>query len=138
MGWRRLTDLLLDTHVWIWSIVSRTRTQPSIRALIDSAASPLLSVSSLYEVAYKARLGKWPEVLSFSGRLAELASEQGVHIVNIDAEIAVRAAQLDWAHRDPFDRLIAATAITRGATLISADAQFDDLDSRPDWPGRLW
>lgn len=48
------------------------------------------------------------------------------------------AARLDWAHRDPFDRFIAATAITERLTLVSADAAFDDLRGMPGWCGRIW
>lgn len=41
----------------------------------------------------------------------------------IDGETAILAANLDWFNKDPADRLIAATAIRRGATLVTADAK---------------
>jgi PIN domain nuclease of toxin-antitoxin system len=56
----------------------------------------------------------------------------------LDAAIAILAAKLDWSHRDPFDRLIAATAMQLKAALISSDAAFDALSMQTDWPGRLW
>ncbi len=43
----------------------------------------------------------------------------------LDLEIARQAALLEWPHRDPFDRIIAATALEAGAPLVSKDASFD-------------
>lgn len=129
---------LLDSHAWIWTNLDSRRLSQPIRILIANSRPVLVCVISIYEVAHKARLGKWPEVLPLVDRLNDDARQQGVRLADIDGQTALLAAQLDWAHRDPFDRLIAATAILRRATLISADAQFDDLKSRPDWPGRLW
>jgi PIN domain nuclease of toxin-antitoxin system len=50
----------------------------------------------------------------------------------------LRAALIDWPHRDPFDRLIAATAIEIGVPLASAEALFDEVGPSPDWRGRIW
>ena len=130
--------ILLDTHVWMWTFLDSRRLSPAIRNVIESASPVLVSAVSIYEVANKSRLGKWPEVAAKVDRLNEEAQEQGVRIVEIDGRVALEAAQLDWPHRDPFDRLIAATAMARGATLISADAAFDALVAHPAWPGRLW
>jgi predicted nuclease of predicted toxin-antitoxin system len=40
---------------------------------------------------------------------------------------------MTWDHRDPFDRIIAATAITRGLVLVSTDAAFNALTGMPKW-----
>jgi PIN domain nuclease of toxin-antitoxin system len=130
--------VLLDTHAWMWSILDKRRLSAPIRNLLGAAGPVLVSVVSIYEVAHKARLGKWPEVAPKVDRLNEEAHAQGVRLVDVDGRVALKAAQFDWTHRDPFDRLIAATAILRSATLISADKQFDDLNALPNWPGRLW
>ena len=45
---------------------------------------------------------------------------------------------MQWSHRDPFDRMIAATAIALGCPLISKDAAFDGLCGVPEWQGRIW
>ena len=130
--------VLLDTHAWMWSILDSRRLSAPIRNLLGAAGPVLVSVVSIYEVAHKARLGKWPEVAPKVDRLNEEAQAQGVRLIDVDGRVALKAAQFDWTHRDPFDRLIAATAILRSATLISADKQFDDLNALPAWPGRLW
>lgn len=45
---------------------------------------------------------------------------------------------LDWPHRDPFDRLIAATAVELRCSLVSKDTAFDALDGTAGWHGRIW
>jgi PIN domain nuclease of toxin-antitoxin system len=55
----------------------------------------------------------------------------GVQEIGLSADIAIRAAELDGLHGDPFDRIIVATATVEDAILLTAD--------RPilDWPGRM-
>lgn len=48
------------------------------------------------------------------------------------------AGSLEWDHRDPFDRMIAATAIELATPLVSADPAFDGLSAVSGWPGRVW
>lgn len=45
---------------------------------------------------------------------------------------------MTWNHKDPFDRMIAATAMELACPLISKDTAFDDLEGVPGWTGRLW
>ena len=52
--------------------------------------------------------------------------------------MAMLAGTLDWAHRDPFDRMIAATAIEMACPLVSKDAAFDGLDETTGWKERIW
>ncbi len=83
-------------------------------------------------------MGKWPEMDGFIEQLDQLLHEQGGHSAALTPEICLAAAKLDWDHRDPFDRLLAATAIHYMVELISADKVFDDLIHRKDWTARLW
>jgi PIN domain nuclease of toxin-antitoxin system len=59
-------------------------------------------------------------------RLAELGEERGTRIAALTADICL-AATLDWEHRDPFDRIIAATCIVQRLALVSADPAFDGV-----------
>lgn len=133
-----MKHILLDTHTWAWSLTADTRLSAAAVAAMERAETVSISAISLFEIGQKVRLGKWPEMEPFLTRLIGLADEQGGRLLETSAEASLLAATLDWAHRDPFDRFIAATAITRGLTLISADAAFDALTSEPSWPGRLW
>lgn len=105
---------------------------------IEQAETVSISVITLYEVGQKARLGKWPAMEPLVSHLVAIADRQGARLSIISPDISVLAAGFDWLHRDPFDRLIAATAILEGIVLVSADDKFDDLEMLPGWPGRIW
>lgn len=133
-----MKHILLDTHAWAWSLTADTRLSAVAVEAMEQAETVSISAISLFEIGQKVRLGKWPEMEPFLSRLIGLADQQGGRFLETSAEASLLAATLDWAHRDPFDRFIAATAITRRLTLISADTAFDALTSEPSWPGRLW
>lgn len=101
--------------------------------LMSGPATLRVSPVSFFEIAQKVRLGKWPEMDgTLDGLEAELV-RQGSVIAPLTQSICLRAGRLDWSHRDPFDRMIAATALHGGDTLISADTVFDALPIRRIW-----
>jgi PIN domain nuclease of toxin-antitoxin system len=110
---------------------------PAIAA-IEQAETVSISAISLFEIGQKVRLGKWPEMAPFLDRLISLAQEQGGRLMEVSPEASLLAATMTWDHRDPFDRIIAATAITRGLVLVSTDAAFNALAGMPKWPGLVW
>ncbi len=103
--------------------------------VIRDAHTVHVSPISVYEVAYKARLGKWPEILP---HLEGLLADSQTTPASLTPAVAATAAKLDWAHRDPFDRLIAASAIELRCSLVSKDTVFDTLERMPGWMGRIW
>ena len=114
------------------------RLSSSATAAIEQAETVCVSAISLFEIGQKVRLGKWPEMEPFLDQLIVLADEQGGRLIGLSPEASLLAATLEWAHRDPFDRIIGSTAITEGLTLISADTSFDALAAEPRWIGRVW
>lgn len=96
------------------------------RAALEAATERCVSAASLYEITLKASLGKWPEVmplltLDLDARLRS----DGLEVVSASGAIMQRAGRFDWAHRDPFDRIILATAIERRLAIVSKDATLD-------------
>ena len=130
-----MSGVLLDTHAWIWSLMDSARLGEGVKTAILEADAVHVSPISVYEVVRKARLGKWPEI---APHINALLTERQTVAAPFTRAVAARAGALEWAHRDPFDRLIAATAIEMGCTLISKDGEFDALDGTPAWPGRMW
>lgn len=126
---------LLDTHAWVWSLGATRNLSSGAREAVLSGQSLAISAVSLYEVAGKARLGKWPEAAALGPDLIGTATRQGVGVLPVQPEVALRAGLLDWPHRDPFDRLIAATAQVMGLPLVSKDAAFDSV---PGGLTRVW
>lgn len=94
------------------------------------ADSVMVSPISFFEIAQKVRLGKWPQMAPFLDRLPSLLDEQGGVQAELDGAICRDAGAMTWTHRDPFDRLLAATAMRRRIPILSADSVFDGLLSR--------
>lgn len=126
--------VLLDTHVWVWSIDDELRLTRAAVQAIEAADGVFVSPISLFEICQKVRIGKWPEMATHVHQLQDLLNAQSIILAAFSGDIAVAAGLLDWPHRDPFDRMLAATAVMMGMGLISADTTFD---SYPD-VRRIW
>ena len=129
-----MPGVLLDTHSWPLALVSSPRLTERAATAMADADSIGVSAISMYEIAQKIRLGKWPEMTAHVAVLGEALIRQGFSLVPFTPEIAIAAGLLDWPHRDPFDRILAATALVMGVDLISTDTVFDAV------PGlrRMW
>jgi len=85
----------------------------------------LVSAASAWELATKVRLGKLPEAEPFENRFLDAVSGAGYTLLPIKADVALRAGRLMANHGDPFDRMIAAQALSLDIPVISADRQLD-------------
>ncbi len=122
--------VLLDTHSWAWSLSGDPRLSDRATSAMLRAETVLVSPISFFEIGQKTRIGKWPEMVPFIADLPALLERQGGGVAGLDQRICLRAAIMDWAHRDPFDRLLAATAERYDVAIISADAVFDGMVTR--------
>ena len=127
--------VLLDTHAWVWSLTDADRLTDTARNAIATAEMVYVSPISLFEIAQKTHIGKWPEL---KPHLALFAADQQAVSAPLSRTVAVLAGSVDWAHRDPFDRIIAATAMELKCPLVSKDREFDGLDEIAAWRGRIW
>ena len=128
-----MITVLLDTHIWAWTMSEEHRLTDAVLAAIGEATTIYVSPVSFFEISQKVRLGKWPQMAKWADRLQEKRNEQGAVEVPLTSAMTLLAGRLDWSHRDPFDRMLAATAILTGSTLISADIAFDTLPLRRVW-----
>ncbi len=133
-----MTALLLDTHILAWFLADSRRLPASLAGAIQTADNVYVSAISFYEISQKVRMGKWPEMEPLIDTVPALLESHGAHIIGVSAEISLLAGLMDWAHRDPFDRMIAATSIHLRLPLISADTAFDELTNHTGWAGRIW
>jgi PIN domain nuclease of toxin-antitoxin system len=129
--------MLLDTHVLVWAMTAPEYLSPRARAALEITGERLVSAASLYEIAYKVGIGKWPEVavLLASDLDARLTCD-GFEVLPASGGIMQRAGSFDWPHRDPFDRIIVATALARRVPVVSKDATLDG-NALPGWE-RNW
>ncbi len=118
-------SFLLDTHVFLWFDLSSPRLSERTRSLISrSDQTVYVSAVSFWEIAIKRRDGK----LTYDGAPRTAAADAGFIELDIDASDAERAGALDWSHRDPFDRMLAAQCLNRSLTLVTADAKLRTSD----------
>ena len=118
--------MLLDTHVLLWAMLAPELLSDPARAALSKATERCVSAASLYEITCKVMLGEWPEV---DGLLsidldARLRSDE-FEVIPAMGSMIERAGRLDWAHRDPFDRIIVATALERALRVVSKDGTLD-------------
>ena len=118
--------VLLDTPTWAWSLLGVGLTGKA-RSAMEGAALTMVSPVSIFEICQKVRLGKWPDMEPRVPILEKSLASQGGRWAELSPEVARMAGSLDWPHRDPFDRLLAATALVNGWALISADTAVDSL-----------
>ena len=76
-------------------------------------------------MSIKASSGKWPAADVMLDGLDEAVTGLGATVMPIRIDHAVAAGRLAWAHRDPFDRMLAAQAIVGDVVLVTVDQAFD-------------
>ena len=126
--------LLLDTHTAIWWMNGHEKLSPEVKPMLsDDSHSLYISIVSAWEVAIKASLGKLPE---FEGSVkAFLATMEAIPIVLLPVmpKHVEMVETLPLLHRDPFDRLLVATALADNLTLITADESIQKYDVQWIW-----
>lgn len=117
--------LLLDTHVVIWAATDDSRLQNSIRETLLSDVDIVISVATVWEMAIKKSLGKLELDIPMDAFLQGQLKALQARLLPIKASHALAVEHFPFHHRDPFDRLLAAQALTEDLELVSADPIFD-------------
>ncbi len=118
--------LLLDTHTLLWFLDDNPKLSPKAKALIENIENQVfISMATWFEISIKLSIGK----LTLPDSLAETiikSTSNSLTTIEISHEHVIKYQQLPLfeEHRDPFDRLIIATAVTEGFDIVSADPKF--------------
>ncbi len=117
--------IVLDTHIWLWLINSDFDQFPS-SWLERFEIADQLAVSSLscYEIALAQSRGRLELTCSLEDWFNRALASAKIELLPLTPEITIRAVNLTPIHKDPFDRLIIATALEYGAKLASIDSLF--------------
>ena len=118
---------LIDTQIFIWAIVSPKKIGNNARTILENNAI-WVSQISIFEIAIKQKIGKLPELtLSIESLVNQLYKDGFLFLpINNTHIVAYNSIPLLADHRDPFDRLILATALAENLPIISADARFSE------------
>ena len=118
--------VLLDTHAFLWYAATPAVMPRLAYDAVTNASEAFVSAASVWEVRTKYRLGKLPiaAAVTAAGIPAAIA-QLGLQTLSVDVEDGDLAGGFAQAHRDPFDRMLAAQAIQRGLALVSNDAALD-------------
>lgn len=116
--------LLVDTHIVLWWLQRSPRLDDDLVGILDSETDVFVSPASAWEVAIKQAAGK----LKGPADLPERVRDSGFREIPVRFAHTIAAGRLPMHHRDPFDRLLVAQAVTEGLTLVTADSDIRRYD----------
>lgn len=118
---------LLDTHCLIWFQEANPKIPDAVMKLIRNADNIIFfSQLSLYEIAIKQKIGKLPQFLATITEVYQQALKDNFTFLPIDNKHleAYKNIPLLEEHRDPFDRLLIATAYVENIEVMTGDKNF--------------
>ena len=115
-------NFLLDTHILIWAAISPHRISPELASLLSDPSNHLyFSSASIWEISIKESFGKRDFHVS-SNKLHDGLVENGYKEIKVSALHAMGVLKLPYIHRDPFDRILVATAMWENMPLLTNDS----------------
>lgn len=125
---------LLDTHAFLWAVLDDPNLSDKARGLMLNADNELLvSPASYWEIAIKISVGKYTLNDDFETFMERQTVYSEFTLLPISVKHAAVVATLPFHHRDPFDRLLVAQAISEGIPIVSADHALDSYSVTRIW-----
>lgn len=109
--------VLIDTHLLLWALSAPTKLTANARQLIERS-EVYVSAASIWEISIKVSLGK---LAASSSDVLAAIEPSGFTLLPISGEHAAHVADLPMHHKDPFDRLLVAQALSEPMRLLSND-----------------
>ncbi|MBA2457947.1 MAG: type II toxin-antitoxin system VapC family toxin [Gemmatimonadales bacterium] len=125
-------NLLLDTHIWLWSLLAPDKLAPAVAARLESSENELwLSPITTWEALVLIEKGR-VEIDGDPIRwIGDAVRTIPFHEAALTHEVAVESRRLKLPHRDPADRFLAASAKVYELTLVTADERLLASDEFP-------
>jgi PIN domain nuclease of toxin-antitoxin system len=125
---------LLDTHTLIWWMTQDSHLSKVAQGIIQLRDnSALASAVSGWEIATKVRLGRLPAAAGLVQDFVADLHRYRIEILDVTAEHGIRAGLLPGPHKDPFDRMLIAQAISENIPIISNDRALDGYGVNRIW-----
>ena len=114
---------LLDTHIVLWLAENSPKLSNTAKTIVlDEANEKYVSIASCWEVSIKLSLNKL-DLVGGTAEFFHIIQENGFELLHTSEEDLIILETLPFHHRDPFDRLLIATAIANNLHLLTDDAQ---------------
>lgn len=123
---------LIDTHVLLWSLYDYKKLSEDAITRIKDDDAVYVSIVSLWEIAIKQSIGKLQLDVSID-ELASKCKDAGIDILPISLKHIEQIKDLPDIHKDPFDRMIVAQAMTENLTIVTHDAFIPKYDVSVVW-----
>jgi PIN domain nuclease of toxin-antitoxin system len=117
-------NYLLDTHVLLWLNSDVRRVSESAIKALDLADQVYYSAASVWELSIKQSLGK----IHLTAPISGFVQQSRFLELPVTTQYAEAAARLPLHHRDPFDRMLVAQAISENLVLITADRRLSSYE----------
>lgn len=120
-------DFLLDTHIWLWSMLEPERIAPSVAEVLENGDGELwLSPISIWETLVLVEKGRLDLGGDPEGWVERALAAVPLREAPLTFEVALASGGIELPHRDSADRLLAATAMVFELTLVTADRRLID------------
>lgn len=114
-------NILIDTHIFLWAISNPDHLDPHHKAELETRVNTVyLSAISVAELMIKSSIGK----LEVNFDPVATALETGFQLLSFSEDDALRLKELPFHHKDPFDRMLIAQALSNGYAIMTDDAKF--------------
>jgi len=121
-------NYLVDTHALLWMMFEPKKLSQNAKEILsDKSLHKFISITSLWEIAIKNRIGKLPLPMGISGTIYKMGVI-GIGRIGVDQRHIEIFNSLPLLHRDPFDGIIIATALSEGMTIITGDENIQKYD----------
>jgi PIN domain nuclease of toxin-antitoxin system len=125
---------LLDTHTLLWWLFDDPRLSATVREIVADAGNEIVvSSATAWEISTKHRLGKLPSAKQLVQDISGWVERAGFGELPVTIRHAQRAGSWPHAHRDPFDRMLAAQSALEELPLVSRDPELEAFGIRLVW-----
>ena len=124
--------MLLDTHTLLWFLNNDSKLISTVKSDIENADQVVVSIVNLWEIAIKLSIQKLELDFAFA-ELPDFLTQLEIRILPLTFADLGHYITLPLHHRDPFDRILIAQAMTNSLEIVSADTAFDAYPVRRIW-----
>lgn len=125
--------ILLDAHAFLWALDDSDLLGANVRAALQSGRQAWLSSATVWELGIKTAIGRLSLPVPLRELVRRAVVDGGVRVLDVTPEHALRASDLPMHHKDPFDRMLIAQAMTERMTLATRDGKLEGYDVATLW-----